>query len=155
MTIIHLYHTILAKMGEIRRHRLRNMSGLICGLFMARRVHLRHGARKIPGRALNTSKEKRIWRLLHNGHIRVRDGYAPIARALLMAAHRSGKVRLILDGTKVGLGYQCLMVAVAYRRRALPIAWTWVPHLCSIWRYVLRQKGNHPIRLPGHAHMYG
>lgn len=35
-------------------------------------------------------------------------------------------VRLLVDGTKVGNGYQLLMVALAYRRRALPIAWTWV-----------------------------
>lgn len=35
-------------------------------------------------------------------------------------------VRLLTDGTKVGFGHQLLMVAVAYRRRAIPIAWTWV-----------------------------
>jgi hypothetical protein len=37
-----------------------------------------------------------------------------------------GEIRLIADGTKVGFGHQLLMVAVAFRRRAIPIAWTWV-----------------------------
>lgn len=33
---------------------------------------------------------------------------------------------MIIDGSKVGAGHQLLMVAEAYRSRALPIAWTWV-----------------------------
>ena len=37
-----------------------------------------------------------------------------------------GEVRVIADGTQVGFGHQLLMVAVAFRRRAIPIAWTWV-----------------------------
>ncbi|MEK6755917.1 MAG: transposase, partial [Bacteroidota bacterium] len=36
---------------------------------------------------------------------------------------------LIVDGTKVGFGHQLLMVSLAYRRRAIPIAWTWVKHV--------------------------
>lgn len=35
-------------------------------------------------------------------------------------------IRLIIDATKVSAHHQLLMVAPAYRRRALPIAWTWV-----------------------------
>ena len=37
-----------------------------------------------------------------------------------------GEIRLIVDGTKVGCGHQLLMVSLAYRHRAIPIAWTWV-----------------------------
>jgi hypothetical protein len=66
-------------------------------------------------------------RLLNNRHIRVRSWYAPVARDLLTTAVNHGQtVRLLVDGTKVGNGHQLLMVALAYRRRALPIAWTWV-----------------------------
>lgn len=43
------------------------------------------------------------------------------------AAALGGGIHLIVDGSKVGFGHQLLMVAVAYRRRALPLAWTWVP----------------------------
>jgi len=38
------------------------------------------------------------------------------------------QIQLILDGTKVGFGHQLLMVGLAYRKRAIPIAWTWVQH---------------------------
>jgi hypothetical protein len=45
---------------------------------------------------------------------------------LELQARHLGEIRLIVDGTKIGFGHQLLIVAVAYRRRALPIAWTWV-----------------------------
>ncbi len=30
---------------------------------------------------------------------------------------------------KVGFGHQLLMISLAYRKRAIPIAWTWVKHV--------------------------
>ena len=37
-----------------------------------------------------------------------------------------GEIHLIVDRTKIGSGHQLLMVAMTYRKRAIPIAWTWV-----------------------------
>jgi hypothetical protein len=97
------------------------------GLFMGRCVHLNHIARKIPGKSQKLSKVKMLSRLLSNRHIRVRSWYEPIAKRLLEEAVGHGlPLRLLLDGTKVGNSHQLLMVALAYRRRALPVAWTWV-----------------------------
>jgi hypothetical protein len=64
-------------------------------------------------------------RLLDNPAIQVRDWYEPLAKAILQRL-ASGEIRLIVDGSKVGFGHQLLLVAVAYRRRAIPLAWTWV-----------------------------
>ena len=59
--------------------------------------------------------------------MRVRDWYAPVARNLLESvAQTVGGIRLIADGTKVGLNNQRLMIAIAHRRRVFLIAWTWV-----------------------------
>ena len=58
--------------------------------------------------------------------MRVRKLYVPIARELLQAAGKSGEICLIVDAIKVGSGHQLLIVAVAYRKRALPVVWTWV-----------------------------
>jgi hypothetical protein len=81
----------------------------------------------MPGKAKLTSATRRLSRLLDNPAIRVRDWYEPIARKWLEAQFRSiGEIHLIVDGTKVGGGHQLLMVALAYRKRAIPIAWTWV-----------------------------
>jgi len=49
-----------------------------------------------------------------------------LRRLILSRSHNSDSVRLILDSTKIGAGHQLLIVALAYRKRALPIAWTWV-----------------------------
>jgi hypothetical protein len=34
-----------------------------------------------------------------------------------------------VDGTKIGFGHQLLMVSLAYRRRAVPIAWSWIRYV--------------------------
>lgn len=131
MTITRLYDTCLHRIQQLRPQervtRVRNMAWLMAGLFMSRCVHLSHIARKIPGRSQKLSKVKMLSRLLANGHIQPRAWYEPIARRLLaMALSHNGPLRLLLDGTKVGSGHQLLLVALAYRRRALPLAWTWV-----------------------------
>ena len=62
--------------------------------------------------------------------IRVREWYNPIAKCLLETqAHILGQIRLIVDGSKIGNGHQLLMVSIAFRGRAIPIAWTWVPYV--------------------------
>ena len=112
--------------GE-RITRLRNLAWLLVGIYQSKSVHLSKIALKIPGRAKNLSIVRRLSRFLDNPHIRVREWYEPVARDLLRAvAGTVGEIRLIVDGSKVGFGHQLLMVAVAFRRRALPIAWTWV-----------------------------
>jgi hypothetical protein len=64
-------------------------------------------------------------RLLDNRAIRVREWYEPIAKSVI-ARMGAGEIRLIVDGSKVGFGHQLLLVAMAYRRRSIPLAWTWV-----------------------------
>lgn len=149
MAITKLYHTYFERIRQLRPQeritRVRNMSWLLAGLFMSKCVHLSHVARKIPGTIQQTSKVKTLTRLLDNPHIQVRAWYKPIACGLLAVASQHGAVRLLVDGTKVGNGHQLLMVALAYRKRALPIAWTWVKgprghssasHQCALLSYV-------------------
>lgn len=108
--------------------RIVNLAWLIGGMYLAKSVHLTHIACKIPMRVQKLSLERRLRRLVDNAAIRVRQWYAPVMKALLAGAGSGGEIRLIIDTTKIGSGHRLLMVAVAYRRRALPIAWTWVRH---------------------------
>jgi hypothetical protein len=131
MAITEMYNTCFARIRQLRPServtRVRNMAWLLAGLFVGQCVHLSHIARKIPGKSQKLSRVKRLTRLLDNGHIRVREWYETMARDLLTTAVNHGQViRLVVDGTKVGNHHQLLMVALAYRRRTLPIAWTWV-----------------------------
>ena len=131
MSINRLYNTWLKKMRQLRPNeritRLRNMAWLITGIYHSKSVHLSKIALKIPGFAKLRSTVRRLSRFLNNPSVRVREWYEPIARDLLCAmASTVGEIRLIADGTKVGFGHQLLMISIAFRRRAIPLAWTWV-----------------------------
>jgi hypothetical protein len=103
---------------------------LLVGIHQSRSVCLSRIAGKIPGRAKLLSTTRRLSRLLANPAIQVREWYAPIARQWLETQNRHmGEIRLIVDGTKIGFAHQLLIVCLAYRKRAIPIAWIWVKHV--------------------------
>ncbi len=131
MTTNRLYHTWKAEMRELcpgeHASRLNIFVWFVVGLFLSRSVHLSHIAKKIPGRATHKSTERRLRRLVANPAIRVRSWYRPLAERLVQEVHAHGlPIRLVVDGSKVGFGHQLLMVSIAYRRRTLPLVWTWV-----------------------------
>lgn len=131
MPINHLYATLHQHLKQLRPHerctRLRNWAWLLTGLFTSRSVHLSKIANTMSTRATLPSATRRLSRLLCNPAVRVRAWQEPLARRLLQqAAVNPGGIRLVLDGSKIGRSHQLLMVALCYRRRALPIAWTWV-----------------------------
>jgi hypothetical protein len=132
MSINRLYHTSLQQLQHYhpneRITRLRGLAWLMAGILLAKSVQLAHIALTIPGQATERSIVRRLERLLDNHALRVRPLYEPIARAWLLAQARStGQIRLISDATKVSFSHRQLMVALAFRRRAIPIAWTWQP----------------------------
>lgn len=134
MPINHLYHTWIREIMELhpkeRITSVRNFVWLMIGIYESRSVYLSKIAGEIPGKAKLASVTKRLSRFLDNPAIRVRKWYEPLARRWLQAQYESLKeIRLVVDGTKVGFAHQLLMVSLAYRRRAIPIAWTWVKHV--------------------------
>ena len=131
MSTNRLYHSWFERIRQLCPHeritRLRNLVWLMLGIFQSKSVHLSKIASKIPGWATQPSLTRRLSRFLDNAAVRVHKWYEPVARNLLQAmASTVGEVRLIADGSKVGFQHQLLIVAIAYRRRAIPIAWTWV-----------------------------
>ncbi len=142
MSINQLYLTWLQQIQQLwpeeRITRMRLMAWFLAGIYESRSVQLHRIAGKIPGRAKRLSTERRLSRFLENPAVRVRPGYEPLARSLLQyLADTLGEIRLIADGTRVGGGHQLLLVSVAFRHRAIPIAWTWVKQVrghSSAWR---------------------
>ena len=134
MPINSLYHTWFQRIRELRLNQritqLHNFVWLIIGIYQSRSVCLTRIAGQIPGPAKLLSSARRLSRLLDNPAIRVREWYEPIAREWLETLFRHvGEIRLIVDGTKIGFGHQLLIVCLAYRKRAIPIAWTWIKHV--------------------------
>lgn len=134
MPINPLYLTLIRRIQELRPGQritqIRNMVWLMVGIFESRSVCLSRIAGKIPGAAKLVSTTRRLSRLLDNPAIRVREWYEPIAQQWLETQFRFlGEIRLLVDGTKIGFRHQLLIVCLAYRKRAIPIAWTWVKHV--------------------------
>jgi hypothetical protein len=133
MPINHLYDTWIRRIRELRPGQritqTRNFVWLIIGIYQSRSVCLSRIAGKKPGPAKLLSTIRRLSRLLDNPAIRVREWYEPVAWEWLETQFRHlGEIRLIVDGTKIGFGHQLLIVCLTYRKRAIPIAWTWVKH---------------------------
>jgi len=129
-----MYHTWIQRIRELRPHQrvtqIRSFALLLYGIYASKSVTLSKVASKIPGKAKLLSTFRRLERLLDNPAIQVRDWYEPIAREWLSRqATVAGEIHLIMDGTKVGFGHQLLMISLDYRKRAIPIAWTWVKHV--------------------------
>lgn len=151
MPIKELYHTCKQLISHLRPDervtRKRNFIWLLVGLYRSRCVHLAKIAEKIPGLTYLPSRVRRIQRFLENRAIRVRDWYKPIARSILQRL-ASGQLRLLVDGSKVGFGHQLLLVAVAYRKRAIPLVWTWVKSQrghSSAWKQMALLKYVHEL----------
>jgi hypothetical protein len=130
MSINHLYHSWVEQLVQLRPKeritRIRNLAWLVIGIYQSRSVHLSAIAQEIPSQAKLLSVVQRLERFLNNPALQVRSWYEPMARSWLQSAAASGEIRLIVDGSKVGFGHQLLMIAVAYRRRSIPIVWTWI-----------------------------
>jgi hypothetical protein len=150
MPINQMYRTWIRRICELRPNQritqVRNFGWLVVGIFHSRSVQLSQVAGKVLGQAKNLSTVRRLSRFLDNPAICVRDWYEPIARQWLAAQLAwLGEIRLIVDGTKVGFGHQLLMVSLAYRHRAIPIAWTWVKQVRG------HSSGRHQVALLKHV----
>ncbi len=134
MPINETYRTWIQRICEVRpkqrKTQVQNFVWLLVGIFHSHSVHLSRIAGKVMSNAKNESTVKRLSRFLANGAIDVRRWYEPIAKHWLQwQAEQMGEIRLIVDGTKVGFAHQLLIVSLAYRHRAVPIAWTWVKYV--------------------------
>ena len=130
MTIIRTYNTLLEKIRQVvptsHTYRQRNLAWFMTGIYHSNSVHISKVSNKMPGKAKRRSQTRRLSRFLDNSSVRVREWYKPVATRLLLEAAKTGMICLIIDATKVAQNHQLLMVSLAYRRRSLPIVWTWI-----------------------------
>ena len=134
MPINETYRTWIRRICEVRpkqrKTQVQNFVWLLVGIFHSHSVSLSKIAGKVISTAKNVSTVRRLSRFLASSAVDVRSWYCSTAKAWLTSQlEQVGEIRLIVDGTKVGFGHQLLMVSLAYRRRAVPIAWSWVRHV--------------------------
>jgi DDE family transposase len=123
-----LLERVLPLVNSMCDSQMTNLILLMLGLYQGRSVHLTRIASKVPSGARKLSTAERLRRFLSNEAVEVHEVYDPVAQELIRRAAISGKIRLVIDSSKVGFGHQLMMVALCYRRRTLPLVWTWIPH---------------------------
>ena len=134
MPTSNIYNTLEKKIMQLRPTeritRVRNMTWLMVGIYQSQSVCMSRVANKIQSKAKLLSTTRRLSRLLNNPAIQVREWYEETAIEWTEKQKQSnGEIWLIIDCTKIGMSHQLLMVSIAYRKRAIPIAWTWVKHV--------------------------
>ena len=134
MPINKTYRTWIQRICELRpkqrKTQVQNFVWLIVGIFHSHSVSLSKIAGKVISKAKNVSTIRRLSRFLASPAVDIRSWYRSTTIAWLKSQlDQVGEIRLIVDGTKVGFGHQLLRVSLAYRRRAIPIAWSWVHHV--------------------------
>jgi hypothetical protein len=109
------------------RTRRANLIWLICGLYLGGRVQLSAIVNRWPMSVKSASLTRRLSRFLDNGAVRPAVWFRPVARRLLARVVQK-PMTLIVDASKVGAGHQLVIVTLAYKQRALPLAWNWVAY---------------------------
>ena len=102
-----------------------NLTWLIVGLYLSQKVSASAIVQRWPLAVKTASLTRRLSRFLDNRAIRPAVWFRPVARQLLARAAQR-QLTLIVDASKVSAGHQLVMVALAYKKRALPLAWSWV-----------------------------
>jgi hypothetical protein len=121
-----VYGALVGLLPDEVDSRITNMVWLMMGILGARSVQTGRLAAYIPLHIKKMSIVRRMERFLDNGAVRVRSWYAPIARWVIGAASVTGEVALVIDSTKVSSHHRLVMVGIAYRKRVVPLAWSWV-----------------------------
>lgn len=111
---------------ECRTRRV-NLTWLIVGLYLSGKVQTSAIVQKWPIAVKVASLTRRLSRFLDNGAVRPAIVMRPVARRLLARAAQHA-LTLVVDASKIGAGHQLVIVGLAYKKRVLPLAWTWVPY---------------------------
>jgi hypothetical protein len=107
---------------ELRKTLLRNVSELVAALTLARSVQLAAIGSKLPVDTSAEAREQWVRRQLCNDTEDTLQLFRPIAESLL-AGFAGRTVRLILDPTDLAADLTIIQLGLAYRGRALPLAW--------------------------------
>ena len=117
----------LSEMGVCASESQRNNLAMVCqGLAVGADCHLATVALGIPLRGRRSRFVQRFSRWLQNERLLPSRCYRAVVRHLF--AHWSGcEVNLVMDRTDIENRWSILTLGVAYRKRALPLAWEVLP----------------------------
>lgn len=125
-----VYRTLTAKLQRRLRAssqaQVRNLALLSQGLVFSRDCHLSNVALELPIEGQREHLMQRLRRLLKNSHIQWRVHYRPLVKELL-SYWPDQEVNLVMDRTDIRQEKSILMLALAFKHRALPLTWRVLP----------------------------
>ena len=107
---------------QLRKTLLRNLSELVAAVTLARNVQLSAIGAQLPVTASEEARQQWVRRQLGNDTEDTLQLFRPLAVSLL-AGFAGRSVRLILDPTDLAADLTIVQITLAYRGRALPLAW--------------------------------
>jgi len=126
-----LYHHVMDMLKPVawqgRKETMQTLAFLMAGIFQSRDVRLGRIAGKVALPIKQDSVEQRFRRWLKNPRIDERVIYDPIAQGLLFSL-RHTRLRIQIDRTLIGDRHNVLKVTLFWRKRAIPLTWTMLPH---------------------------
>ena len=125
------YNTLIACLesliGDAWKPQLNNLALFVYGLLRTWHVHLPKIALCLPISGNTRNALQRLERFLSNKAVQPTEWYKGVAKAIL-SNWKGREIELILDQTDLGGRFPLLFVALAYRKRAIPILWRLLPH---------------------------
>lgn len=124
----HIWKRLLTQWRPGECHtRVTNLAWLIVGLYVSQRIQTTAIVKRWKIAVKVPSLTRRLSRFLDNAALSPAVWFRPVAKQLLARAAQQ-TLTLIVDASKVGAGQQLVIVALAYKKRALPLAWSWVTY---------------------------
>ena len=122
-----LCETLTPLVTEAWKPQLHNLALFVYGLLLTGHVHLPKIALNLPMEYDLRYVTQRLERFLKNKAIQPSLWYEGVAKTIL-AAWKGLEIELIMDQTDVNDRFFLLFVAIAYRKRAIPLLWRRIPH---------------------------
>jgi hypothetical protein len=125
-----LYRTLTAtlqrKLPASSQPQVKNLALLTQALVFSPNCHLPTLALHLPVTAQRDNLTQRLRRLLKNEHIKWLVHYLPVVKTLL-SHWPDREVNLVMDRTDIRQEKSILMLALAFKHRALPLIWKVLP----------------------------
>jgi len=111
---------------DATKPQIANLALFVYGLILAGHVHLPKIALLLPVAGKTGNALQRLERFLKNKAVLPTGWYTGVARGVL-ATWKGTEIELIMDQTDINDRFHLLFVAVAFRKRAVPILWCLLP----------------------------
>lgn len=127
-TLYHWCRCVAKQFPKLSQPQAWVLAGFSLAVALARRCALPAAAEALPGWGKPDSLERRWQRFLSNPHLDWSDGCTALARWVIGALAPASRVVLLVDETSLRDKLQVMAVSLAYRGRAIPLAWWCYPN---------------------------